>query len=82
MAAYPFDFPSIRESIDIQDALLFGKPYGGLKERPIPCDTLQIEIPLTYQGREVVVMHSSAFMLGAVEMYACPIVPCMRRPSL
>ena len=28
MAAYPFDLPSIRESIDIQDALLFGKPYG------------------------------------------------------
>ena len=54
MAAYPFDLPSIREGIDIQDALLFSKPDGGLDGRPIPFETLQVEISLTHKGREVV----------------------------
>ena len=63
MAAYPFDFPSIRESIDIQDALLFGKPYGGLNGRPIPFDTLQVQISLTHKGREVGARHSKTFMV-------------------
>ena len=63
MAAYPSDLPSIRESRDIQDALLFGKPYGGLHGRPVPFDTLKIEISLTHKGREVWARHSKTFMV-------------------
>ena len=46
MAAYPFDLPSIREGIDIQDAMLFSKPDRGLDGRPIPFDTRQVKISL------------------------------------
>ena len=53
MAAYPFDLPSVRQGIDIQDALLFRKPDRGLHGRPIPFDTLQVQISLTHKGREV-----------------------------
>jgi hypothetical protein len=27
MAAYPFDLPSVRQGVDIQDTMLFSKPY-------------------------------------------------------
>src|SRR5215217_8971238 len=63
MAAYPFDLPSVREGIDIQDALLFRKPDGSLDGRPIPFETLQIEILLRSEGGQVLVMHSHTFML-------------------
>ena len=82
MAAYPFDLPSVRQRVDIQDALLFSKPYRGLNGRPIPFETLQVKISLTHKGREVVVMHGNTFMVGAVEMCACTIVPGMWRPSV
>ena len=35
--------------------MLFSKPYRGLDWRPIPFDTLQVEISLTHKGGEVVV---------------------------
>jgi len=63
MAAYPFDLPSIRQGIDIQDALLFSKPYRGLDRSPIPFDTLQIEISLTHKGSQVGARHRKTFMV-------------------
>jgi DNA-binding protein HU-beta len=62
IAAYPFDLPSVRQGVDIQDTLLFSKPYRGLDGCSIPFETLQVKISLTRKGREVVVMHSNAFM--------------------
>jgi hypothetical protein len=47
MAADPFHLPSIREGVDIQDAMVFSKPYRGLNGRPTPFETLQVEISLT-----------------------------------
>src|SRR5262245_1546372 len=79
---YPFDLPSVREGVDIQDALLFSKPYRGLHWRPIPFETLQVEISLPHKGREVLVMHGLAFLLDAVSMCACPIVPGIQRSSV
>ncbi len=38
MTAYPFHLPSIREGVDIQDALIFSKPYRGLDWRPVGFD--------------------------------------------
>src|SRR5215510_105747 len=72
IATYPFDLPSVRESVDIQDALLFGKPYGGLDWCPIPFETLQVQISLTHKGCEVVVMHGNAFIRTPL---ACSLVP-------
>jgi hypothetical protein len=43
--------------------MVFSKPDRGLDWRPIPFDTLQVEISLTHKGGEVVVMHGNAFML-------------------
>ena len=63
IAADTFHLPSVRESIDVQDALLFSKPDGGLDRRPIPFETLQVEISLTRKGSERVVMHGHACML-------------------
>jgi hypothetical protein len=63
MAAYPFHLPSVREGVDIQDALIFSKPYGGLDGCPIPFDTLQVEILLRSEGGQVLVMHRNTFML-------------------
>src|SRR5262245_45767626 len=63
MAAYPFHLPSIRQGVDIQDTMLFSKPDWGLDRRPIPFDTLQIEIPLRSEGGQVLVMHRKTFML-------------------
>src|SRR5882724_5452968 len=63
MAAYPFDLPSIREGVDIQDSLVFSKPYRGLDWRPIPFETLQVEISLTHKGGKVGARHSKTFMI-------------------
>src|SRR5215510_15694841 len=63
MAAYPSHLPSIREGVDIQDALLFSKPDWGLDGRPIPFDTLQVEIALTHKGSQVGARHSKTFMV-------------------
>ena len=81
VAAYAFHLPSICQGVDIQDALIFSKPYRGLNCGPIPFETFQIKISLTYKGAEVV-MHSAAFMLDAVGMFACHIVLGMRRTSV
>ena len=62
-AANPFDLPSIREGIDIQDALLFSKPDWGLDWCPIPFETLQVQISLSRKGREVGARHSKTFMV-------------------
>jgi DNA-binding protein HU-beta len=74
ITAYPFDLPSIREGIDIQDAMLFSKPYWRLHWCPIPFETLQVKISLTHKGCEVVVMHGKVFMrtplaCGLVTLY-------------
>src|SRR6267378_1620295 len=82
ITAYPFHLPSIRQGVDIQDALLFSKPYRGPDGRPIPFETFQIEILLTRKGSEVVVMHGTAFMLDTRGMFSCTIVPGMRRRSV
>src|SRR2546423_11933673 len=63
MAAYPFDLPGVCEGVDIQDALLFSKPYGGLDWRSIPFETLQIEIPLTYKWGKALARHGKTFMM-------------------
>ena len=39
IAAYPFHLPSVRQGVDIQDAMIFSKPYWGLDRRPIPFTT-------------------------------------------
>src|SRR5215510_2766491 len=62
IAAYPFDLPSVREGVDIQDTLLFSKPDRGLGWGPIPFDPLQVEISLTRKGGQVWALHSHAFM--------------------
>ena|SRR2546426_863812 len=82
MAAYPFHLPSVREGVDIQDAVVFSKPDGGLDWRPIPFETLQVEISLTHKGGEVWVIHGTAFLLDAVRMCAGTIVPGIRRSSV
>src|SRR5215475_7096825 len=63
IAAYPFDLPSIREGVNIQDAMLFNKPDGSLDRSPIPFDTLQVQILLPRKGSEVGARHGHAFML-------------------
>ena len=82
MAAYPFDLPSVRQGVDIQDAPVFSKPYRGLDWCPIPFETLQVEIPLTRKGSEVWARHGNAFIVDAVRTFACTIVPGMRRPAV
>jgi len=82
MAADTFDLPRVRQSVDIQDAMLFRKPYWGLDGRPIPFETLQVQISLTHKVCEMVVMHGNAFMLDVVGICACHIVPGMRRLSV
>jgi hypothetical protein len=71
MTAYPFDLPSVCEGVDIQDAMLFSKPYGGLDWRPIPFETLQIEISLTRKWGKALARHGNTFMRDAV---ACCLV--------
>ena len=82
MTAYAFHLPSVRQGVDIQDAIVFSKPYGGLNGRPIPFDALQIEIPLRSEKGQVWAMHGNAFMLDTVGVLSCHIVPGMRRPSV
>src|SRR5215470_6821114 len=79
--AYAFHLPSVRQGVDIQDALLFSKPDRGLDGRPIPFDTLQIEISLTHKGSRVGARHGNAFMLDTVGVLSCHSVPGRRRPS-
>src|SRR5262249_45748361 len=62
IAANSFNLSSVCQDVDLQDTILFSKPYGGLDWCPIPFETLQIQISLTHKGREMVVMHSNAFM--------------------
>src|SRR2546429_373329 len=62
ITAYPFHLPSVREGVDIQDARVFSKPDRGLDGRPIPFDTLQVEIPLGSEGGEVWTRHGNAFI--------------------
>ena len=78
MTAYPFDLPSIREGVDIQDAGLFRKPDRGLDRRSIPSETLQVEISLPHKGGQVWALHGNAFMLDAMRMCACTIVSGMQ----
>src|SRR6516165_4655650 len=82
VAAYPFDLPSICQGVDIQDAMLFSKPYGGRDWRPIPFETLQIEILLVCEGGQVWALHGNAFMLDTVGVLSCHSVPGIRRPSV
>src|SRR5262249_17276568 len=82
IATYPFDLPSIRQGVDIQDAMLFSKPYGGLNGRPIPFETLQVEVPLSHKGGEVWAMHGHAFMLDPMGISIGHIIPGIRRPSV
>src|SRR5262249_45157718 len=62
IAAYPLHLPSIRQGVDIQHSLVFGKPYWGLDWRPIPFDTLKVKIALPHKGGQVWAMHSNTFM--------------------
>jgi hypothetical protein len=78
VAAYPFHLPSVRQGIDIQDAMLFSKPHRGLDGRPIPFETLQIKISLTRKWGKALARHGNTFMVGAVGMFACHNVPGMR----
>src|SRR5215467_7645447 len=82
MAAYPFHLPSVRQGVDIQDAMLFRKPDGGLHGRPIPFDTLQVEIFLTHKGGQVLVLHRNAFLVDTVRLFSCTIVPGIPRLSV
>jgi hypothetical protein len=78
IAAYAFDLPSLRQGVDLQDTLLFSKPDGGLDGRPIPFETLQVEIPLTRKGSEVGARHGHAFMLDPMGMSIGHIIPGMQ----
>ena len=82
IAVYPFDLPSIREGIDIQDALLFSKPDRGLDWCPIPFETLQVKIFLPRKGSEVGARHGHAFMLDPRGMSRGPIISGIQRPSV
>ena len=82
IAADTFHLPSVCQGVDIQDALLFSKPHGGLDGRPIPFETLQIEILLVCEGGQVWALHGNAFMLDTVEVLSSHIVPGMRIPSV
>src|SRR5437016_4688839 len=64
MAAYPFHLPSVRQGVDIQDAVLFSKPYWGLDGCPIPFITLHVEIPLCRKGGKTVARHGTPSMVG------------------
>ena len=83
MAAYPFDLPSVREGVDIQDFMLFSKPDRGLNWSPIPFETFQVEILLGSEGGQVWAIHGNAFMLDIVGVVVSRhIVPGMRIPSV
>jgi len=82
ITTYPFDLPSVRESVDIQDAMIFSKPYRGLDWRPIPFETLQIEISLTREWGKALARHGTTFMLDTGGMCACHSVPGIGIPSM
>src|SRR6266511_1640309 len=82
IAAYPFDLPSVREGIDIQDTLLFSKPDRSLDGRPIPFETFQVKILLTRKGSEVEARHGHAFMLDPMGMSRGHIISGIRRLSV
>src|SRR3712207_2567224 len=82
IATYPFDLPSLGEGIDIQDAMLFRKPYRSLDRGPIPFETFQIQILLTRKGSEVGARHGHAFMLDPRGMSRGPIISGIQRPSV
>src|SRR5262249_22124955 len=71
IVAYSFHLPGVCEGIDIQDAMVFRKPYRGLDGCPIPFETLQVEISLRSEGRQMRAMHRNPFMRDAV---ACCLV--------
>src|SRR5215510_5427322 len=77
-----FYLPSVREGVDIQDALLFSKPDWGLDGSAISFITLQVEVPLSHKEGEVWAMHGNTFMVSAVEICAYNIVPGIRIPSV
>src|SRR5262245_40458964 len=66
VAAYAFHLPSVRQGVDIQDAMVFRKPDRGLDRRSIPFDTLQGEISLTHKGGKVLARHGNPFILDAM----------------
>src|SRR5882724_7512116 len=66
ITAYPFDLPRVRQGVDIQDAMVFSKPYRGLDWCPIPFETLQVEIPLGSEGCQWLARHGNTFILDAV----------------
>src|SRR5215831_16522939 len=66
MPAYPFHLPGVRQGVDIQNALVFRKPYRGLDGRPIPFETLQVQIFLRSERSQMRAMHGHAFMRDAV----------------
>src|SRR5262249_44877341 len=79
MTAHAFDFSSVRQGVDIQDALLFRKPDWGLDGCPIPFDALQVEILLTRKGSEVGARHGHACMLDPARMSFSHIISGIRR---
>ena len=82
MTAYPFDLPRIREGVDVQDAILFSKPYRDLDGCPISFDTLQVKISLTRKGSEVGARHGHTFMLDPMGMSRGHIIPGIQRPPV
>src|SRR5262245_14887538 len=82
IAAYPFHLPSVRQGVDIQDAVLFSKPYGVLDARHIPFNALQVEILLTCKGSEVGARHGHAFMLDPMGMSRGHSILGIQRPSV
>src|SRR2546425_16253 len=70
-AAYPFDLPRVRQGVDIQDTLVFRKPYRSLDGRPIPFETLQVEIFLRNEGRQMRARHGYTFTRDTV---ACDLI--------
>ena len=81
IAAYPFDLPRVRQGVDLQDALLFSKPYRGLDGRSIPFETYQVQIFLTHEGSEVGARHGHAFMLDPMGMSRDHSISGIQRPS-
>jgi hypothetical protein len=58
------------------------KPDGSLNWRPIPFETLQVEILLPRKGSEVGARHGHAFMLDPMRMSRGYIISGIRRPSV
>ena len=68
-------------SVDIQDPMVFSKPYEGPDGCPIPFETLQVKISLTHKG--VRCGHAWQYLYtDTVGVLSCHIVPGIRRPSV